>query len=117
MLIGLSLWALSTKKGKKVINHKNMIRRAYLAAIIHPHHLLFWSVWGLILMNQGVLSHQLNNIIYFCIWNVIGCFLVFMIYIFIGFSIQNFIQKYFITITRFTGIFYLVIAIRELIYI
>ncbi len=110
-LLILGFWALFEKPKDIETERKNIIRRGYWSAIIHPQQVPFWLFWGIILIENKIINGDIGSLLFFAAFNVLGAFCILMIYVVYGNKLISLIKLNLHIIKKIVGIICLVTAL------
>ena len=110
-LLILGFWALFEKPKDIETERKNIIRRGYWSAIIHPQQVPFWLFWGIILIENQIINGDIGSLLFFAAFNVLGAFCMLMIYVVYGNKLISLIKLNLHIIKKIVGIICLVTAL------
>ena len=110
-LLILGFWALFEKPKDIETERKNIIRRGYWSAIIHPQQVPFWLFWGIILIENQIINGDIGSLLFFAAFNVLGAFCMLMIYVVYGNKLISLIKLNLHIIKKMVGIICLVTAL------
>ena len=103
-LLILGFWALFEKPKDIETERKNIIRRGYWSAIIHPQQVPFWLFWGIILIENQIINGDIGSLLFFAAFNVLGAFCMLMIYVVYGNKLISLIKLNLHIIKKIVGI-------------
>ena len=110
-LLILGFWALFEKPKDIETARKDIIRRGYWSAIIHPQQVPFWLFWGIILIENQIINGDIGSLLFFAAFNVLGAFCMLMIYVVYGNKLISLIKLNLHIIKKIVGIICLVTAL------
>lgn len=110
-LIILGFWAMFEKPKSIATERKNIIRRGYWSAIIHPQQVPFWLFWGIILVEKQIINGDIGSLLFFAAFNVFGAFCMLMLYVGFGNKLISIIKLNLHIIKKIVGLFCLLTAL------